>query len=135
MLEVSNLSVAYGKHSALRNVALSVRPGEIVVMLGANGAGKSTLLKAVAGLVPHDGQAVVRLSGQDIAATPAHRIVELGIALVPEDGASSATSRCARTCGWEPTLAVPGRPRPRPWSACWPCFPGWGNAWTRPPAP
>lgn len=84
MLEVSNLSVAYGKHSALRNVALSVRPGEIVVMLGANGAGKSTLLKAVAGLVPHDGQAVVRLSGQDIAATPAHRIVELGIALVPE---------------------------------------------------
>ncbi|OVZ55839.1 ABC transporter ATP-binding protein [Pigmentiphaga sp. NML080357] len=84
MLEVSNLSVAFGKHSALREVALSVQPGEIVVMLGANGAGKSTLLKAVAGLVPHDGRAVVRLSGKDIAALPAHRIVELGIALVPE---------------------------------------------------
>ena len=84
MLEVANLSVAYGKHTALRKVALSVGPGEIVVMLGATGAGKSTLLKAVGGLVPHDGHAVVRLSGRDIAATPAHRIVELGIALVPE---------------------------------------------------
>ena len=44
MLEVRDLSVAYGKHQALEDAALHVSPGEIVVILGANGAGKSTLL-------------------------------------------------------------------------------------------
>ena len=51
MLEVRGLSASYGKHQALAGVDLDVKPGEIVVMLGANGAGKSTLLKAIAGLV------------------------------------------------------------------------------------
>ena len=50
MIEVQNLSVSYGKHRALEDVALRVAPGEIVVILGANGAGKSTLLKAMAGI-------------------------------------------------------------------------------------
>src|SRR5262249_60384374 len=51
MLEVSSLSVAYGKHAALADVALRVETNEIVAILGANGAGKTTLLKAIAGLV------------------------------------------------------------------------------------
>ncbi|MBL8834815.1 MAG: ABC transporter ATP-binding protein [Alphaproteobacteria bacterium] len=84
MLEVSRLSVAYGRHRALDHVALAVAPGEIVAMLGANGAGKTTLLKAIAGLVPAQPGAAIRLGAQDIAALPAHRIVEAGIALVPE---------------------------------------------------
>ena len=50
MLEISGLSVRYGKHTALTDTALNVSPGEIVVILGANGAGKSTLLKAIAGI-------------------------------------------------------------------------------------
>ncbi|MFY9244767.1 MAG: ATP-binding cassette domain-containing protein, partial [Roseicyclus sp.] len=49
MLEIRDLAVSYGKHRALSGVSLSVKPGEIVVILGANGAGKSTLLKAIAG--------------------------------------------------------------------------------------
>ena len=49
MLEISDLAVSYGKHRALSGVSLSVKPSEIVVILGANGAGKSTLLKAIAG--------------------------------------------------------------------------------------
>jgi ABC-type branched-subunit amino acid transport system ATPase component len=84
MLEVSNLSVAYGKHLALSNVALNVARGEIVVVLGANGAGKSTLLKAVAGVVAPKPGASIRLAGLDLLRLSAHEIVEAGIALVPE---------------------------------------------------
>jgi acyl-CoA reductase-like NAD-dependent aldehyde dehydrogenase/ABC-type branched-subunit amino acid transport system ATPase component len=85
MLEVSALSVAYGKHVALEAVSLTVGAGEIVVMLGANGAGKSSCLKALGGLVPHAPGAGIRLDGDDIASLPAHAIVEAGLALVPED--------------------------------------------------
>ena len=84
MLEVEDLSVAYGKHRALDGVSLSVNTGELVVLLGANGAGKSSLLRALGGmLVPLPG-ARVRLGGHDLLAMPAHRIVETGLALVPE---------------------------------------------------
>lgn len=84
MLELSQVSVAYGQHVALRDIALEVGSGEVVVMLGANGAGKSTVLKAIAGLVPPLPGARIQLAGQDLLALPAHRIVEAGIALVPE---------------------------------------------------
>src|SRR2546429_7095100 len=84
MLEVRNLSVAYGKHRALATVDLDVRPGEIVVILGANGAGKSTLLKTIAGLVRPMPCARVSLDGNDLLSLPPHEIVEAGVALVPE---------------------------------------------------
>ena len=65
MLEVRGLSARYGKHSGALRRRLDVKPGEIVVMLGANGAGKSTLLKAIAGLVPAAaGRARRRFDGQ-----------------------------------------------------------------------
>ncbi|HAI30440.1 MULTISPECIES: ABC transporter ATP-binding protein [unclassified Thalassospira] len=84
MLDIKNLSVSYGKHAALREVDLTVDHGEIVVMLGANGAGKSSLLKACAGLItPHDGTHI-DLSGNELTALSAHKIVETGLALVPE---------------------------------------------------
>jgi len=85
MLEVSDLSVSYGKHVALDRVSLRVGAGEIVVMLGANGAGKSSCLKALGGLVPRLPGAAIRLGEIDLAALPAHAIVEAGLALVPED--------------------------------------------------
>jgi branched-chain amino acid transport system ATP-binding protein len=84
MLEVAGLSVRYGQHRAVDDVALTVAAGEIVVILGANGAGKSSLLKAVAGLQPPDGRAQVTLAGCPLAGLPAHAIVEAGLALVPE---------------------------------------------------
>jgi acyl-CoA reductase-like NAD-dependent aldehyde dehydrogenase/ABC-type branched-subunit amino acid transport system ATPase component len=85
MLEVSGLSVRYGKHLALDGVSLSVGPGEIVVMLGANGAGKSSCLKALGGMVAHMPGARIGLGGVDLTHMPAHAIVEAGLALVPED--------------------------------------------------
>ncbi len=84
MLEVSALSVNYGLHAALAGVDLTVARGEIVVILGANGAGKTTLLKAIAGLLPARPGACIRFQDRDLAALPPHRIVEAGIALVPE---------------------------------------------------
>ena len=84
MLEVRDISAFYGKHRAIDAVSLDVDRGEIVVILGANGAGKTTLLKAIAGLVPAAGGARVTMGGRDLTGIPAHRIVEAGVALVPE---------------------------------------------------
>jgi branched-chain amino acid transport system ATP-binding protein len=83
-LVIERLAVAYGRHRALKGVHLHVAPGEITVILGANGAGKTSLLKAVAGLIASDAGSRVRLDGQDLSHQPPHRIVEAGLALVPE---------------------------------------------------
>jgi branched-chain amino acid transport system ATP-binding protein len=84
MLEVANVSAFYGKHRALDGVSLEVKPGEIVVMLGANGAGKTTLLKVIGGLVPAARGARIALAGRELTGVAAHAIVEAGVALVPE---------------------------------------------------
>ncbi|MFL6946971.1 MAG: ABC transporter ATP-binding protein [Xanthobacteraceae bacterium] len=88
MLEIAGLSIAYGQHAALTDVALKVEAGEIVAILGANGAGKTTLLKAIAGLVRPRTDASrtpqVCFNGHDLLALEPYRIVEAGVALVPE---------------------------------------------------
>jgi branched-chain amino acid transport system ATP-binding protein len=84
MLEVSGLSVAYGKHRALDDVSIRVGAGEIVVILGANGGGKSSLLKALAGIQPASPGARIVLQGRDLMPLEAHLRVEAGLALVPE---------------------------------------------------
>jgi branched-chain amino acid transport system ATP-binding protein len=84
MLEVLDVSVAYGQHRALTDVALNVGRGEIVAILGANGAGKTSLLKAIAGIVACLPGKRVKLSGRDLSHLPAYEIVEAGLALVPE---------------------------------------------------
>jgi ABC-type branched-subunit amino acid transport system ATPase component len=84
MLEVEHLGVAYGKHEALRGVSLRVEPGRTVVILGANGAGKTTLLNAIAGIVRPLPGARITFNGKPIHDEAPHRIVERGIALVPE---------------------------------------------------
>lgn len=84
MLELKDISVSYGKHRALDKAGLSVKRGEIVVILGANGAGKSTLLKAVSGICEGAVQGSVRLNGEELIGLAPHKIVEAGVALVPE---------------------------------------------------
>jgi branched-chain amino acid transport system ATP-binding protein len=84
MLEIADVSVVYGQHRALDRIDLHVARGETVVILGANGAGKSTLLKAIAGMVPTLPGKSIKLGDNDLSALPAHRIVECGLALVPE---------------------------------------------------
>lgn len=84
MLEAGNISVRYGKHLAVQDISLTVAEGECVVILGANGAGKSSLLKGITALVPRDPRGTVTWRGEDITEAPPHRLVELGIAHVPE---------------------------------------------------
>lgn len=84
MLEIMALSARYGAHPALQDVSLSVGSGEIVVMLGANGAGKSTLLRCIAGICEGVVSGQVRVDGRSISGLSSDRIVEQGIALVPE---------------------------------------------------
>lgn len=83
MLELKGVSVQFGSFLALRQVTVSVREGEIVVLLGANGAGKSTLFRAVSGLErPSEG--TIHFDGRDLTRMPAHRIVREGVAQAPE---------------------------------------------------
>ncbi|MEJ5241575.1 MAG: ABC transporter ATP-binding protein [Anaerolineales bacterium] len=83
MLKVENLEVAYGSIVALHGISLDVHRGEIVTLIGANGAGKSTLLRSISGLVPPR-QGRILFQGVDLKTLPPHRIVEMGIAHVPE---------------------------------------------------
>ena len=84
MLEVSNLSATYGKHSALQDISLRVGFGEIVVILGANGAGKSTLLRVISGICEGEVNGTVTLDSAPLTQLSSDQIVERGIALVPE---------------------------------------------------
>ncbi len=84
MLEVHGRSHAYGRHKALDEVSIRLRAGEAVAILGANGAGKTTLLNSIAGLVrPTAGS--IRFEGRELVGLSPHRIVEMGIATVPEN--------------------------------------------------
>ena len=83
MLEVKDLQVYYGMIHAIKGVSFHVNEGEIIALIGANGAGKTTILHTITGLLAPKGGQVV-FEGKDITKTPAHKIVELGMAHVPE---------------------------------------------------
>ena len=83
LLELKNVSSAYGSVEALRGVSLHVDQGEIVTLLGNNGAGKTTTLRTLSGLLsPRTGD--VLLERASLVSTPAHDIVLKGITHVPE---------------------------------------------------
>src|SRR5579883_186437 len=83
MLDVRNLSSAYGQSQVLHGIDLSVKPGEIVALVGRNGMGKSTLMKSLIGVMPiQSGQ--ISVDGTDITALPSHRRVASGLAYVPQ---------------------------------------------------
>ena len=83
MLEVKDLEVSYGLIRAIRGVSFEVNEGEIVALIGANGAGKTTIMHAVAGLIPKLAGRGSFL-GHDITSVPAHTLVPMGMAQVPE---------------------------------------------------
>lgn len=83
MLEIENLEVYYGAINAIKGISFSVEQGEIIALIGANGAGKTTTLHTITGLVPAK-HGSVKLNGKDITKIPAHKIVSMGMAHVPE---------------------------------------------------
>ena len=83
MLEVKDLEVYYGVIQAIKGISFHVDKGEIIALIGANGAGKTTTLHTVTGLIsPKNGH--VLFEGKDITKLPAHKIVSMGMAHVPE---------------------------------------------------
>ena len=83
LLEVKDLEVSYGVIKALKGISFEVNEGEIVTLIGANGAGKTTTMQSVIGLIPTR-HGTITYDGQDITKTPCHKIVHLGMSLVPE---------------------------------------------------
>jgi len=84
LLEVRDLNAFYGRAQILFDVALNVRRGEVVALMGRNGAGKSTTMKALMGVVTQK-RGSIRFDGQDISRTPSYRIARMGMGFVPED--------------------------------------------------
>jgi branched-chain amino acid transport system ATP-binding protein len=84
MLELNGVDGYYADLQVLRQVSLVVNSGEVVALFGPNGHGKSTLLKTISGL--HQASAgSIKFNGQEISSLPSHKIVEMGIAYIPEE--------------------------------------------------
>jgi len=83
ILELKNINVSYGNIAAVKDLTLTVYPGEIVTLIGSNGAGKSTTLRTISGLLrPRSGEVVFK--GKSINNIPGHDVVKLGICQSPE---------------------------------------------------
>ena len=83
MLEIKDLNVFYGAIHALKGVSLTVGEGELVSLIGANGAGKTTTLHTISGLISAS-SGTITLDGQDLQKASPHRIINMGLAHVPE---------------------------------------------------
>lgn len=83
-LEVANLQKRYGKRVIIRDVSLSLLPGEVVALLGPNGCGKTTCFYCIAGIVRHEG-GIVRIDGQDATGLPLYRRARLGLGYLPQE--------------------------------------------------
>ncbi len=83
MLKLTDVRVRYGTREALQGISFSVAQGELVTLIGSNGAGKTTSLRTISGLLaPHGGR--IEFLGQNVGGYPAHRLLSMGMAHVPE---------------------------------------------------
>ena len=83
MLKVENLEVYYGFINAIKKVSFEVNEGEVIALIGANGAGKTTILHTITGLVTPKSGSII-FEGKDLTKVPAHKILSMGMAHVPE---------------------------------------------------
>ena len=83
MLALESINVGYGRAQVLRDLSLTVAPGEILCLLGRNGAGKTTTMKAIMGLLPlMSGR--IRMGDTVISTLPAHKVAGSGIGYIPQ---------------------------------------------------
>ena len=83
MLEIENVSTAYGMIQILWDVSFKIKKKEIVSIIGPNGAGKTTLVKTIMGLLPAK-SGTIRFKGENIENLPPYEIVKKGVSLIPE---------------------------------------------------
>jgi ABC-type branched-subunit amino acid transport system ATPase component len=82
LLDVENVSVLYGRATALEDISINVGEGEFAAVVGLNGAGKSTLFNAISGLVPYTG--TINWRGETLAGRTPGAIARAGIVQCPE---------------------------------------------------
>lgn len=99
LLSVRGLNVYYGESHILRNVDLSIAPGQMACLIGLNGVGKTTLLKSIIGLVPQR-SGCIELAGSDCGGLAPTAAPGLALAMCPKGGRSFPSSACAKTCCW-----------------------------------
>jgi branched-chain amino acid transport system ATP-binding protein len=90
VLDLRDVSAAYGRFRALFGVSLSVPAGSVTALVGPNGAGKSTIARVATGLVPVT-KGRIFFSGDDVTGLPTWRLVRLGVAHAPEGRSVFAT--------------------------------------------
>ena len=83
LLNVENLSVAYGESQVVRGLSFQVKPKSITILLGANGAGKTTTLRAICGMGPRTA-GVITLDGVSLLGRKTEEIARAGVAHVPD---------------------------------------------------
>ena len=83
VLEVRGLNVFYGESHILRDVDLSVKPGQMVCLIGRNGVGKTTLLKTLIGLLQQR-SGDLQLEGRSLTDLPPHARARVGVGYVPQ---------------------------------------------------
>src|SRR6201989_1397272 len=83
LLEIADIETCYGLSQVLFGMSLSIRPGEMVSLMGRNGMGKTTTVRSIMGLTSAR-SGTIRFGGRDIRTLPSFRIATLGIGLVPE---------------------------------------------------
>ena len=83
MLKINHLSVNYGYITALTDISLEVKKGEIITLIGGNGAGKTTTMMSISNLVEKESGKIF-FKDQDITNTAPDKIVKMGLAHVPE---------------------------------------------------
>jgi branched-chain amino acid transport system ATP-binding protein len=83
VLEVEDVHTYYGESHVLQGISLQVVASEVLAILGRNGMGKTTLIRSIIGFTPPR-RGRVRFKGQDITRWPPYRMVESGMALVPQ---------------------------------------------------
>ena len=83
LLDVEGIETCYGLSQVLFGLSLSIRPGEMVSLMGRNGMGKTTTIRSIMGLTPARA-GTIRFAGTEVRQLPSYRIAKLGVGLVPE---------------------------------------------------
>jgi branched-chain amino acid transport system ATP-binding protein len=84
IIEARQLHTYYGASHILHGIDFTIRPGEVLSLMGRNGMGKTTLFRSLLGLTPPR-QGTVKIYGRDMTGAPTQNIIRQGIAFVPED--------------------------------------------------
>ena len=79
LLQVRNVSRNFGSLVAVRDVSMTVEPGELRAVIGPNGAGKTTFFNLISGFFPPSA-GTIEFDGKDITAWSAHQRVQHGMA-------------------------------------------------------